>query len=74
MANHVPITELKPGESARVVSLPNESSYLRKLTSFGILPGVEVEVLQVSPAYVLCIEYTQLAVDFEVARRIIVEK
>lgn len=74
MAQHMSITKLKPGESAHIVALPTDKSHLRKLISFGILPGVQVEVLQISPVYVLRIEYTQLAIDFAVAKNIIVEK
>ena len=59
----------------RVVSLlPADKSQLRKLTAFGVLPGAEIELLQTSPVYVLRIGYTQIALDYEIAKNIIVIK
>ena len=62
------VTELKPGEKARVIAIHGQSSTSsRKLIVFGLLPGREIEVLQTFPAYVLKIENTQLALDYEAA-------
>ena len=74
MPQGVPLTKIKPYEKVRIISLPTNERNLRKLTSFGILPGIEVEVLQISPTYVLRIQYTQLALDLQIAQNIIVEK
>ncbi|MEN6413751.1 MAG: FeoA family protein [Veillonellales bacterium] len=69
------ITELNPGDRARIGSLLSVNKlHLRKLTVFGILPGVEIELLQTSPTYVLRVEHTQLALDFEIAKNIFVWK
>lgn len=68
------VGELAPGERASVVCLgsprgPRE----RALTLFGLAPGAEVEVLQQRPACVLRIGETELALDREIARHILVE-
>ncbi|MPN51990.1 hypothetical protein SDC9_199642 [bioreactor metagenome] len=65
------IRDLRPGDRIRVFTLNSANkSYLRKLAIFGVLPGAEVEVLQVRPAYVFRIGYTELALDDEVAQSI----
>ena len=69
------ITSLSRGEKAKIITIETESgTQLRKLAAFGLLPGVEVEVLQTFPAYVLQLDYTQLALDYEIASNIIVKK
>ena len=54
----------------RLLSASDEK--LRKLTSFGILPGVKIKMLQISPTYVVEVGHTQLALDYEIAKNIIV--
>lgn len=62
------VTKLKPGEKAKIVAINGQDVRgLRKLTVFGLLPGVEIEVIQTSPAYVLKIGNTELALDHEAA-------
>ena len=71
MAVKLTIQELRPGDKIKVLTVnPANKSNLRKLAIFGILPGVEVELLQVKPAYVLRIENTELALDNEIAKSI----
>lgn len=48
-----------------------DKKHLRKLAVFGVLPGVELEVLQVRPTYVLRIGHTELALDKEIAHNIL---
>jgi Fe2+ transport system protein FeoA len=62
------VTQLKKGEKARVIAIhgPNPSS-IRKLIVFGLLPGREIEVVQTVPVYVLKIDNTLLALDYEAA-------
>lgn len=70
-----PISIVKLGieKKVRVVRLlPVNESQLRKLTAFGILPGAEIEILQTYPTYVLRIGYTQIALDYEIAKNIVV--
>lgn len=62
------VTELKAGEKASVTAIHGQSAAsMRKLIVFGLLPGREIEVLQTFPAYVLKIDNTQLALDYEAA-------
>ena len=69
------IVKLREGKNVRVVRLlPVDERQLRKLTAFGILPGVEIEILQTYPIYVLRVGYTQIALDYEIAKNIIVIK
>jgi DtxR family Mn-dependent transcriptional regulator/ferrous iron transport protein A len=43
------------------------------LAVFGLVPGADFELLQKSPAFVLRVGETELALDSEVASRILVE-
>lgn len=52
--------------------LPVENEKLRKLTTFGILPGVKIKILQNYPTYVLGVGHTEVALDYEIAKNIIV--
>lgn len=70
-----PVTVLRRGDKATVITVEAQSGeHLRKLAAFGLLPGVEIKVLQTLPAYVLQVDYTQLALDYEMASGIIVKK
>lgn len=75
MMEPISIVTLKREKKARVVSfLVSDGDQLRKLTAFGILPGVEIEVLQTYPTYVLKVGYTQIALDYEIVKNIMVAK
>jgi len=75
MFEPISIVKLRMGKKVRVVRLlPVDESQLRKLTAFGILPGAEIEILQTFPTYVLRIGYTQVALDYEIAKNIIIMK
>ena len=44
------VTELKTGEKARVIAIHGQSTTsIRKFIVFGLLPGMESEVLQTYP-------------------------
>ncbi len=67
----VPLTELRPGERARVVYImPRNHHRLHRLASFGLHPGVEIEVHQRRPAYCLRFEESEVALDRDVAEDI----
>lgn len=69
------LTNLRLGERAVVAYLTSSKfNRIKKLYAFGILPGVEVELMQLSPAYVLKVEETQLALEREVAESIFVRR
>lgn len=73
MCNNMALVEMKKGQEGYVVQLlPIENEKIQKLIAFGILPGVKIKILQTYPAYVLAVGYTQLALDYEMAKNIIV--
>lgn len=66
-------SKLKLEQEISVVRLLSvEDEKLRKLTAFGILPGVKIKILQTYPIYVLQVGHTQLALDYEIAKNIMV--
>ena len=73
MFDPIAIVKLRAGKKVRVVRLlPADEVQLRKLIAFGILPGMEIEILQTYPTYVLRVGYTQIALDYEIAKNIMV--
>jgi DtxR family transcriptional regulator, Mn-dependent transcriptional regulator len=67
----VPLCELSHGEKGRVAYLrTGETTRLQKLLTLGVLPGVEVEMLQRFPSFVFRIGHSQMAVDREMAEGI----
>ena len=73
MLTSISLVKLQVKKKVRVVHLlPVEKGQLRKLMIFGILPGVEIEILQTCPLYVLQVGYTQIALDNEIAKNIMV--
>ena len=67
----LPLCELSPGDRGRVAYLrTGDSQRLQKLLTLGILPGVEVEMLQRFPSFVFRIGHSQMAVDREMAEGI----
>ncbi|WP_093687485.1 FeoA family protein [Sporolituus thermophilus] len=73
MTEYIAVLCLKPGQRGRVARLQTtEEKHIHKLTAFGLFPGVEVEVEQTYPAFVLRLDNSRLAVDREIARVILV--
>ncbi|MHC5077608.1 MAG: metal-dependent transcriptional regulator [Planctomycetota bacterium] len=69
----VPASKLGIGECARVdCIIPKTHSRLHKLMSFGINPGVEIQVHQKSPAYVIRCEHAEIGLEKDVADDIFV--
>lgn len=66
------IAEMAAGESSEVVSLGLQSTRRSTLSTFGLVPGAEVTVVQQRPACVVRIGETELALDREIAREILV--
>ncbi len=67
----LPLCELSSGDRGRVAYLrTGDSKRLQKLLTLGILPGVEVEMLQRFPSFVFRIGHSQMAVDREMAEGI----
>jgi DtxR family Mn-dependent transcriptional regulator len=71
----VNLTELSAGEGGTVAYIqPKDHGRLHRLTAFGIVPGVFVELHQKYPAYCIKFEETELALDRDVAEDIYVRK
>ena len=71
---NVPVSELRPGQAARVVELrTGDAARLDRLGAYGLVPGSLVQMAQAQPTYILRIGETEIAVDHDVAREIIVE-
>ena len=76
---HLPETvraasELRPGQRGTVLCLGSTASDRhRTLTVFGVVPGAEVRIVQQQPACVIRVGETELALDREIAREILVE-
>lgn len=66
------VAEMAAGESSEIVSLGLKSSRRNTLSAFGLVPGAEVTVIQQRPACVVRIGETELALDREIAREILV--
>jgi len=70
-----PLDRLAVGQTAQIVYIaPREPGRLLKLSSLGVLPGVTLRLQQRSPAAVLRIGETTLAIDPEIAGEIFVRK
>ena len=70
-----PLDRLGVGERGRIVYIvPREPERLVKLSSLGIVPGVTISLLQRSPAAVLRVGETTLAVDPAIASEIYVKR
>jgi Fe2+ transport system protein FeoA len=68
------VKDLKSGESASVLCLGGGSTSRRSsLAVFGLVPGAELTVIQQQPACVVRIGETELALDTEIARGIMVQ-
>ncbi len=69
------LTELQPGDSGRIAYIkPKHHERLHRLSSFGLTPGVVVELHQRSPAFCILYEGTELALNQDVAEDIYVAK
>ncbi|NWF92479.1 MAG: metal-dependent transcriptional regulator [Syntrophaceae bacterium] len=67
----LPLCELSPGDMGRVAYLrTGNAQRLQKLLTLGILPGIEVEMVQRFPSFVFRIGHSQMAVDREMAEGI----
>jgi DtxR family Mn-dependent transcriptional regulator len=70
-----PLTEMSAHQSGKIAYLQTtEREKLQKFMAMGILPGMNITLLQKSPSYVFKVENTQYAVDRELAENIYVRK
>ena len=71
----VPLKELKRGEVARVICLGGDNgSRHNTLAVFGLAAEAEITLIQQLPSCVLRVGETELAVDPEIAKEILVER
>ena len=67
------LSEVKRGDRAGVMCLGSTSSPRHnRLAIFGLVPGAEITVIQQRPACVIKVDETELALDPEIARDILV--
>jgi Fe2+ transport system protein FeoA len=67
------LRELGAGEAARVVCVGSEREAPPSLlAAFGVVPGAEIQLVQLRPACVIRVDETELALDGEVADEILV--
>jgi DtxR family Mn-dependent transcriptional regulator len=71
----VPLADLVPGETAKIVFITPEShSRLDRLSAMGVVPGSMVKLHQKRPSYVIQLGETMIAVDKSITREIFVKK
>jgi len=69
----IPLSLLKVNDRAKVTGIDTKDTRkLRKLAAFGIMPGMDVVVMQKYPAIIIQAGYTQLALDEDIAGEILV--
>ncbi len=73
-SGHLSLAELPVRTKARICSLADSTGKdLQKLLVFGLLPGQSVEVLQRYPAIVVQVGRTTIALDEQVASKVVVK-
>jgi DtxR family Mn-dependent transcriptional regulator len=71
----VPLSNLKPGESGKIAYIKaGDSKKLQKLMAMGVLPGNAIELNANFPSFVFSVDYSQYAVDADMAAAIIVKR
>ncbi|MCF6158516.1 MAG: transcriptional regulator [wastewater metagenome] len=69
----MPLTELRPGDTAKISYIVTKCHQrLDKLSSIGLLPGIQIKLHQRQPTYVIQMGETQIALDNTTARDIYV--
>jgi Fe2+ transport system protein FeoA len=68
-----PLSEMRPGESGTVVSIDTDNdTRLERLSLLGVAPGVHIQLQQRRPTFVLRVGFTELSVEKEIAKEIVV--
>jgi Fe2+ transport system protein FeoA len=65
------LTDLAKGQRATVVSMSPETEL--RLFGFGLFPGVELELLQRYPSFIIRCERTEIALERSVALQVQVQ-
>lgn len=68
-----PLSEVKAGAHYEIQAIGQDNRLrLARLATYGLIPGSRVRLMQKRPAYVIRIGETDLALDVDVARDILV--
>ncbi len=71
----VRLSDFEVGLTAKVVFIkPSDPSRINRLSSFGILPGTIIKLIQRRPSIVIQVDETTIAIDPELANEIFVKK
>ena len=69
----VPLHQLAPGQSARIIELKStDPARLDRLSAFGLAPGSWIRMGQVQPVLIFSIGETEISMDWDVAGEILV--
>lgn len=69
----ISLNQLAAGQSAQVIELRSaDPARLDRLSAYGLVPGSTVRVEQLQPALIFRIDETEISIDHEVAREIMV--
>jgi ferrous iron transport protein A len=49
VANTLRLTDLPPGQPARVISVSGDSAITRRLMEMGVIPGIELHIVKTAP-------------------------
>jgi Fe2+ transport system protein FeoA len=69
-----PVSDLESGQSATVIALGGGAYRRNALAVFGLVPESEITLVQRRPACVVRVGETELALDPEIAREILVRR
>jgi Fe2+ transport system protein FeoA len=71
---HLPLTMVAPGESVKLVRIAAGHRLRRRLTELGLIPGVELKIMQAEGGpLLLAVKDTRLALGRGMAHKIFVE-
>ena len=71
----VPLERCRIGEKATVALIHSQRhTYLRQLSAMGVAPGSHIRLLQTHPALVVRVGETELALDLQAGREILVRR
>ena len=74
MISMISLDKLPLGSRGYIVQIREKNTReINKMAAFGFFPGVEVEMIQTFPSYVLNVGFTQVALDDTVVRAIWVQ-
>ncbi|MBI4973224.1 ferrous iron transport protein A [Candidatus Roizmanbacteria bacterium] len=71
----VPLSHMKLGESGQIVNICTlKTEHVKKIISLGLMPGMNVRLIRTFPTLLCQIEYSQFALDREIASYVVVKR